>query len=217
LACFAILAVLVCLNGQPYFAWDLAITRAMQSASWPGLESLMRGVSLAGDQVLWSAMMIGTAFLVVFVMCGRREAIMLVLAVAAGQVLKIVIKNLIGRPRPTPSLVNVMIEAKEIYSFPSGHTVHYVVFFGFIGYLAFTFIRRPTLRWLIVGLMSGLVLLVGPARVYLGAHWSSDVLGGYLLGGGVLVATIQLYLRQGPLTEGRSASACLPVPDSQRG
>jgi undecaprenyl-diphosphatase len=193
---FTLFAAAVSLDSQPYFDWDLAVSREFQSASWPGLDGLMRGVSLAGDRVLWSTLMIAAACLVLLALHRRREAAVLVLAVVVGQVLKIAVKNLIGRPRPTPALVNVLIEAKEIYSFPSGHTVHYVVFFGFIAYLAFVLIRQPALRWLTLAIATGLVLLVGPARIYLGAHWASDVLGGYLLGGAVLLACIQLYVRR---------------------
>jgi undecaprenyl-diphosphatase len=90
-------------------------------------------------------------------------------------------------------------------SFPSGHTVHYVVFFGFLWFLAFTPLRLPGLRWAMLGLLAGMMLLVGPARIYRGAHWASDVLGGYLLGAALLLGNISLYRWwSGPKSEARN-------------
>jgi undecaprenyl-diphosphatase len=79
------------------------------------------------------------------------------------------------------------------YSFPSGHTVHYVVFLGFLWFLTLVLVRPRLLRWTLLAVNGALVLLVGLSRVYLGAHWASDVLGGYLLGGALLATAICGY------------------------
>jgi membrane-associated phospholipid phosphatase len=193
LGCFCSLAVAISLDSQPYFGWDLAVTGELQSASWPGFDVLMRGVSMPGDDVLWSGLLVGAAIVLLFAVRARREALVLLLAVGTGQVVKIAVKHIVGRPRPSPDQVNVLIHAKEMNSFPSGHTVHDVVFFGFLWFLAFTQLRRRGLRLAMLGLLAGMMLLVGPARIYLGAHWASDVLGGYLLGAALLLGSISLY------------------------
>ncbi len=195
LGCFCLLAAAVWIDGQPYFTWDLAVTRVWQGLSRPWLDALMRAVSWAGDDVINAGLLCGGAALALLVWRARREAAFLLAVLATGQVIKIAIKFLIARPRPRPDLARVLIEAKEIYSFPSGHTVHYTVFFGFLAVLALVLLKRPILRWGAVAVLGALVLLVGPARVYLGAHWASDVLGGYLLGGAVLLAYVYFYLR----------------------
>jgi undecaprenyl-diphosphatase len=194
-ATFSLLALGVYLDSQPYFTWDLRATRLFQEGTWSGLPALMRGASLAGDNVFLSALLVLVASLVLLRACGRLEAAVLLLAVAMGQVIKIAVKDIVGRPRPDPGLVKVLIEAKEIHSFPSGHTVHYVVFFGFLWFLAFRLLEPRRWRWPIMALLGGLLLLIGPARVYLGAHWTSDVLGGYLLGTALLLVNIRLYHR----------------------
>jgi undecaprenyl-diphosphatase len=193
---FLLLMAAVCLSGQLYFAWDLAVSRAVQSIHWPGMEALMHGVSLAGDQVLGSSVLVAAACLVLLALRARREAAALLGVVVIGQVLKIGIKQLVRRPRPSPDLVQVLILADEKYSFPSGHTVHYVVFLGFLWFLVLTRLNTPALRCPLLIVFGGMVLLVGLARIYLGAHWLSDVVGGYLLGGAVLAAGIGLYGRR---------------------
>jgi membrane-associated phospholipid phosphatase len=192
---FLALATVVYLDSRPYFLWDLAVTRQLQAASWPGVEILMRGISITGDSVLISGFLLGAAFLALFTWRARREAAVLVLAVAMGEVLKIPLKHIVGRPRPSPDLVNVLINVKEIQSFPSGHTVHYVVFFGFLAFLAWTLLPADGLRRATFSILVGMILLVGPSRIYLGAHWASDVVGGYLLGGVLLLGNILLYRR----------------------
>jgi undecaprenyl-diphosphatase len=106
-----------------------------------------------------------------------------------------VVKWLVGRPRPTLALVHVSGDwARE--SFPSGHVTFYVCFFGFLFFVAYALLRRGTLaRRITLALAALPVLLIGCSRVYLGAHWASDVLGAYLLSGIWLAFTLHLYRR----------------------
>jgi membrane-associated phospholipid phosphatase len=192
---FTILAVTVCLYGRPYFAWDLAVSRLVQELPHSGTVELMHFISLAGDNTIAASVLVAIAASILLLMKAKREAIALIGTVLLGQVLKIVLKDLIGRPRPTPELVNVLFSAHEICSFPSGHTVFYTGFFGFLFFVAYTQAKPTALRWSLCVLFGGLIVLIGPARIFLGAHWVSDVIGGYLLGGAVLAAGIGCYRR----------------------
>jgi membrane-associated phospholipid phosphatase len=79
------------------------------------------------------------------------------------------------------------------YSFPSGHVMFYIGFLGFVGFLAFSLLKPSLKRSVILMLFGGPVIFIGASRIYLGAHWASDVLAAYLLGSLTLVATIQFY------------------------
>jgi membrane-associated phospholipid phosphatase len=196
LGLFVSLAVAVALNRQPYFDWDLAVSHGVQSVQGPGLAVLMHGVSLADNNLLGPALLLSATCLVLLACRAWREAAVLFGLVIAAQVLWVVSGQLIGRPRPTANLVHVLIEEQDVHgfpSFPSGHTVYYTAFFGFLCCLVFTRVHFPVLRWPLLMVFGGFVLLIGVARLYLGAHWASDVLGGYLLGGAVLLAGINVH------------------------
>jgi membrane-associated phospholipid phosphatase len=108
-----------------------------------------------------------------------------------------------------PALVNVYASLTS-YSFPSGHVMFYLGFFGFVGFLAFSLWKPSIKRTLLLVLIGTLVALIGVSRVYLGEHWPSDVLGSYLLGSLTLVASIQLYRWGKPRFSARQ-----PVPTAE--
>jgi undecaprenyl-diphosphatase len=194
LGTFAALAVGVEVAGKPCFAFDLVVSRAIQGAPWPSaFGPFMRGVSWAGDNIVLAGITVGGAGLILFLLRARREVAVILLAVATEQVVKIGLKELIARPRPSPDLVIVAIHTNEVFSFPSGHTVHYVVFLGFLWYLVHRQVRARRLRWPLLAVLGILVASIGLSRVYLGAHWVTDVVGGYLLGGAILTATVCVY------------------------
>lgn len=192
LAAFAVLALLAKANA--YFAWDEQVADAIQSFSPPGMEAFMRVVSLPGDGIT-SWIIVCFALLLFFVRGRRSEGFGLLFCAAGGPAINRLLKHAIGRPRPTLDLVRVSGEwAHE--SFPSGHVVFYVCFFGFLFFTAFALLPKgSTVRRVACGLAALPVLLVGLSRVYLGAHWPSDVLGAYLLSGMWLALSLDLYRR----------------------
>jgi undecaprenyl-diphosphatase len=190
LAVFAVLAIFA--HAYAYFAWDLEITRALQTRA--GLLSFMRAVSFFDDS--WHGWALAFVALVGFLARRRRtEACALFMSVAGGELINRVVKWLVGRPRPTLALVRVSGDwARE--SFPSGHVTFYVCFFGFLFFAAYALLPRGTFARRISLTLSALpVLTIGCSRVYLGAHWASDVLGAYLLSGIWLAFTLHLYRR----------------------
>lgn len=102
------------------------------------------------------------------------------------------LKLAIDRPRPSPDLVQVLA-LEEGSGFPSGHAFFVILVLGLAAYFASVNLKSPVLRTLIVAALIVLILLTGVSRVYLGVHWPSDVLGGYLIGGAFLTAFIWFH------------------------
>jgi undecaprenyl-diphosphatase len=198
LAVFLLLGAGVYVAGLPYFGLDLTVSRAVQAVSGAGLESVLRGICEVDNDFVKASVYLVVACLALVFLRARREAVLLFAVVLVGQLLCALAGLAVGRPRPSPELIELRIDPKEIEgfpSFPSGHTVHYTVFFGFLAFLALSRVKPVRLQRPLLAFFAGLVLLVGPARVYLGAHWFTDVLGGYLLGTSVLAAGINLDRR----------------------
>jgi membrane-associated phospholipid phosphatase len=187
---FAVLTVLV--KSIPSFAIDVQITLALQAMTFPPFALLMRLVSWPG-YTPQSTIIAGTIILLILGLGLRWEALMALIAVTLSTSVDVLIKDLIQRPRPTPSVVHVF-DTLTSFSFPSGHVMFYVVFFGFILFLTFSLLKPSLIRSLILAFSGALVVLVGCSRIYLGEHWPSDVLGAYLLASLILVAVVQLYI-----------------------
>ena len=176
----------------PAFAADLRITQAIQSIDFPAFGLLMSLVSWPGFAP--QAAIISALIILLIYGLGRRwEAAMALAAGGLSWVINVLVKDLVQRPRPAPDLVNVAATLKS-YSFPSGHVMFYLGFFGFIAFLVFSLMKSSIKRSLLLAFLGGPIILVGFSRIFLGQHWASDVLGSYLLGSLVLIAVIQVYL-----------------------
>lgn len=87
------------------------------------------------------------------------------------------LKRIIERPRPQEFQI-----VKELgYSFPSGHSMVSMAFYGFFIYLIYKKVKNKYVKWISIGLLSLLIILIGISRIYLGVHYASDVFAGFLL------------------------------------
>ncbi|HEU4634182.1 MAG TPA: phosphatase PAP2 family protein [Flavisolibacter sp.] len=92
--------------------------------------------------------------------------------------LMFVLKRLFNRPRPD---IPLLYEAKGL-SFPSGHALMSVTFYGLLIYIVFKTYRDKDWKWIIISLLILLILIIGFTRVYLRVHYTTDVIAGYCIG-----------------------------------
>lgn len=102
-----------------------------------------------------------------------------------------VLKNAFARPRP----VDQLLDDATNYSFPSGHALMAVTFYGLMAYIAWHTVKNKTLRWTIIIALILWMHLVGISRIYLRKHYSSDVLAGFAMGFLWLVISLKVIRR----------------------
>ena len=179
------------------FAWftkqfpgDLYLTLRLQSFHNHFLLSVMQWISFIFGG--WCSV------LVVIVICilvwwriGRLEGILIPVA-GLLSLLDVPLKLIIGRARPSGNLVKVLSHLQD-NGFPSGHAIFAILILGLPAYLIYINMKNLKLRAVVLAGLIALILLIGTSRVYLGVHWASDVIGGYLIGGALLTALIWFY------------------------
>lgn len=101
-------------------------------------------------------------------------------------VLNQLLKNILQRPRPT----EFRIIEETGYSFPSGHSMTSMAFYGYLIYLIYKYVKNKYVKWISIVLLGILICSIGISRIYLGVHYTSDVLGGFLISVSYLVIYI---------------------------
>ena len=172
---------------------DLAITLALQSIDFVWFDLIMRFLSDIGD-VIWGSLIL-MLFVILGILIKRYKAALMLFISGVGSVLiSESIKFLIHRPRPDPLLIEQLDKFTRADSFPSGHVLFAIGVYGFLLFFTFTELKeRLLLRKVLLVIFSLPVLLMGLSRIYVGAHWFSDVLGAYLIGFVWLNLVIFLY------------------------
>jgi membrane-associated phospholipid phosphatase len=120
----------------------------------------------------------------------RHLAAQLVLAAVLARGLNPYLKEIFNSPRPTADLVQVSEQAAGL-GFPSGHAMGVSLLFGAVAVLPGRFGVPSSARWAARAPAAAMLALTGFGRVYTGAHWPSDVLGGYLWGASILIALVR--------------------------
>jgi len=119
-----------------------------------------------------------------------RAAWFFIIALFAGQSLSLLFKYLLVRSRPDTA--HALIEQGG-YSFPSGHAMGSVVFYGMLGYFLCTLLVRHRHHILVTLSTVAVIALIGISRLYLGVHWLSDVVAGWIMGSTLLIVFIVFF------------------------
>ncbi|HEV3232104.1 MAG TPA: phosphatase PAP2 family protein [Candidatus Dormibacteraeota bacterium] len=165
---------LVLNNSHP--AFDVPLERAAQAFPWGPLAAVMTLTNASGGVGQYA---LGIAAVLALLVYERRAGYLMALG-ALASVFDAVLKVSIGRHRPTADLVTILNPVQG-YSYPSGHAVFFT-WLCFIGAASLAPRLSPRGRVALWAAAGAIVLLACLGRVWAGAHWPSDVAGGFLLG-----------------------------------
>lgn len=157
---------------------DTVVTLLVRLPAGPRLDVLMRSITELGSAAFLLPLSAGV--LVLFVWRGwKREAVSLIICLAGAGVLNQLLKALFERARP--DLFRLVAESG--YSFPSGHSMVSFCVYGFFAYTFSRSVASVRLRIVAFLLMGVLVGVIGISRIYLGVHYPTDVMAGFVAGG----------------------------------
>jgi undecaprenyl-diphosphatase len=185
---FALLAILVLGSWSPLYRLDASVTDtlhryALTHPAWVHLMSTWTDVFGPGPMRTLVAVVVAW----LLVRRAWRLAAWAVTTMVVGGLLGALLKLLVGRHRP--DLLDPVARAAG-FSFPSGHALTATLAAGvlLLIFLPYARERRP-LRWALWAVALLIAVVTGLSRIALGVHWTSDVLGGWLLGAAVVAAT----------------------------
>ncbi|MCI4063145.1 phosphatase PAP2 family protein [Micromonospora sp. R77] len=221
---FALLALLVLGAWPPLFRLDAAVTDALHgyALDHPAWVRLMSGwTDMFGPGPMRTVVGVVVAWLLF--RRAWRLALWAVTTMVVGGLLGALLKLLVGRHRP--DLLDPVARAAG-FSFPSGHALNATLAAGVLLLVLLPYARnRRPLRWLLWAGALMIAVVTGLSRIALGVHWTSDVLGGWVLGVAVVAATSAAFAtwrtRTGrrptrPVREGVEPELAEPGPDEAR-
>ena len=127
--------------------------------------------------------LVSVAIVLLFVLKNKKIGICICVNLALITILNLILKNIVERPRPS----NFQIISVSGYSFPSGHSMISEAFYGYLIYLIWRYFKNKKLKYLLMILLGIIVFIIGLSRVYLGVHYMSDVIAGFLISMAYLV------------------------------
>lgn len=121
--------------------------------------------------------LIGLVTLLFIVLKNKKYAISITGNLMIITLLNQLLKYIVQRPRPD----GYRLIYESGYSFPSGHSMISMAFYGYLIYLSFKLIKNAKVKWIVSVILGLLILLIGISRIYLGVHYASDVISGFLI------------------------------------
>jgi membrane-associated phospholipid phosphatase len=178
----SILGVYGSVSGQA--AWEVELMRSIQAASPAPLRWIAHAMTALGN---WPIYPVAVIVPIVVLMAARHRS--LALLVAAAAILRMsspMLKAIVDRERPSAALVDVSNQLSSP-AFPSGHVLSATLLFGVLVYAVEIAVPHPTVKRWLQGALVCMIVLMGYARVELGEHWPTDVMGGWAVGAVMLI------------------------------
>lgn len=169
---FGFLSVLV-VNGKDIYI-DTLVYKFLSSFINDNLTSVIKWMTYIGSAV---AVISITVFTLIFYK-NKRYGLFMAIDLIAVTILQVTLKHIFLRSRP----MGIALIKETGYSFPSGHSITSMAFYGFIIYLIFISKLDRRKKTIFIILFSLLICVTGISRIYLGVHYFTDVIGGFTLG-----------------------------------
>lgn len=187
--CLAIFIVILInvLNGN-IAGFDNVAYSAISSLKSNFMTAFFKGVTKFAD----AETLILIAIVSLIVIKNRKIAASIAVNLVSSAFVNHLIKEIVQRPRPP---IEFRMIQESSFSFPSGHAMTSVAFYGLIIYFVFKNVKNKKVRNTICITLSILIFLIGISRIYLGVHYASDVLAGFAFGIVYLVLYITFILK----------------------
>lgn len=132
--------------------------------------------------------LIGLSILLLIVIKNKKIGISIPLNLGLSALLNITLKQILQRPRP----IEYRVIDESGYSLPSGHSMVSMAFYGYLIYFIYKHIENKYIKWSLIILLSILIMSIGISRIYLGVHYTSDVIAGFLIALSYLIIYINV-------------------------
>lgn len=188
---FGLVALLI--NERKIERFDAVLIHAIQGLEAPALTIVLKLFTMIGAGRMVAVLSLVVLCFLYFVLHHRRELILFLWVVAGSALLNESLKMIFQRARPT---LHRIIEVNG-FSFPSGHSMAAFSLYSMIAFLLWQHIPAPAGRIVLIMVSSLMILTIGFSRIYLGVHYPSDVIGGYLASGCWVASAIWFYRMAG--------------------
>lgn len=158
---------------------DIQVITSIQCFDQAIIIAVMKFFSYIGDTIRVIFISIMMLVILYTVFHHRKELMLFIIVLIGSTALNVLLKNYFHRVRP--NFVRMIIE--DGYSFPSGHTMAALSLYGIISFLIWRHIPKQSGRIMLICISASFILGIGISRIYLGAHFPSDVVGAYLISG----------------------------------
>lgn len=167
--------------------FDKAVYSFVISTKTDIVTSFFKNVTFLG-----SAVPLISICIVSFIVLKNKKIAALILAnLTISAALNLLLKNVIRRDRP----IGYRLIEESGFSFPSGHSMASMAFYGLIIYFVIRFVKNRALKIFLSIMLSLLIILIGMSRIYLGVHYPSDVLAGFVFTVAYLIFYITIILK----------------------
>lgn len=197
---FSLMAIVISL--KDILAFDRVIMSFIQGLETPSLTAIMKFFTLMGSFKMIALIAIIVIIFLYIVLKHRSELILFTIVIIGARILNRFLKEFFQRTRPD---FHRLIEIGG-YSFPSGHAMNAMAAYGILTFLLWRHILSRRGRTFLIVLSSLFILMTGISRIYLGVHYPSDIIAGYLASGFWVAMAIWIYQKYKEKRQARRVS-----------